>query len=41
MSHYCNLFVFLDPLKDVKLGGDALVDLELEDPEYSSNLQAI
>ena len=33
--------VFLDPLKEMKLGVEALVELELEDPEYSSTLQAI
>lgn len=33
--------VFLCLLKEVKLSGEALVDLELEDPGSSLNLQAI
>ena len=40
MSHYCDLLVFLDSLKEVKLGSEALVDLELEDPESSLTFQA-
>ena len=38
MSHCCDLVVFLDTLKKVKLGGEALVELELEDLESSSTL---
>lgn len=41
MSHFFKHVMFLDPLKEVKLGVEALVDIEIDDSEYSSTLQAI
>ena len=39
MIHCCDLVVFLGPFKDVKLSGEAMVDMEVEDPASSSILQ--